>query len=308
MCYTQAKYQITTGYTQLFLTHIDEQGHSTPPVLLDWLTAPDRAVNIPEFVNAKPSAIKKIKEKFLNDYSFVRAGNEFFKAGEADNAIEEYNNALELNPNNVEAHLKLGFLFYNVKGDPREGMAHYEKAMKLDPKDPRIHHDFGMALLYQKKYELAIKHLSMALQGMPQGIDKQYNAVDMHYNLGMTLFYTGKIKESAVHLSKAVDLDPNNAQLHYKLAVALAAQGMIDETLSHYSTAIALNSDVDRSPTLHDLLGINYAREGRFHKAILSAEKAVELAHAVGNEELAQEIMQRIELYRQNKPYHSPLR
>ena len=66
-----------SAYTQLFLTHIDEQGRSTPAVLLEHFTAPDRAANIPEFVNAKPTAIRKIHEKFLDDYSFVRAGNEF---------------------------------------------------------------------------------------------------------------------------------------------------------------------------------------------------------------------------------------
>ena len=85
-------------YTQLFLTHIDEQGRSTPAVLLENFTAPDRAANIPEFVNAEPTAIRKIREQFLNDYSYVRAGNEFYKAGEPDNAIAEYREALRLNP------------------------------------------------------------------------------------------------------------------------------------------------------------------------------------------------------------------
>ena len=66
-------------YTQLFLTHIDEQGQSTPAVLLEHFTAPDRAANIPEFLNAEPTAIKKIREQFLNDYSFVRAGDAFFR-------------------------------------------------------------------------------------------------------------------------------------------------------------------------------------------------------------------------------------
>ena len=68
-------------YTQLFLTHIDQWGHSTPAVLLEHFTAPDLAANIPEFVNAESEAIRKIREQFLNDYSFVRAGNEFFRHG-----------------------------------------------------------------------------------------------------------------------------------------------------------------------------------------------------------------------------------
>ncbi len=54
-----------SDYTQLCLTHIDEHGCSTPPVLLEHLTAPNRAANIPEFVNTHPGAINKIKEQFL---------------------------------------------------------------------------------------------------------------------------------------------------------------------------------------------------------------------------------------------------
>jgi len=54
-----------SDYTQLCLTHIDENGESTPPVLLSHLTAPDRAANIPEFVNTSPRAIVKIREQFV---------------------------------------------------------------------------------------------------------------------------------------------------------------------------------------------------------------------------------------------------
>jgi dipeptidyl aminopeptidase/acylaminoacyl peptidase len=54
-----------SDYTQLCLTHIDENGDSTPPVLLSRMTAPDRAANIPEFVNTGPKAIVRIREQFV---------------------------------------------------------------------------------------------------------------------------------------------------------------------------------------------------------------------------------------------------
>ena len=288
-----------SDYTQLFITHIDEQGRSSPAVLLEHFTAPDRAANIPEFVNIRPTAIKKIREDFLNDYSFVRAGNEFFKAGDADNAIQEYNNALELNPKNAEAHLKLGFLLYNVKQMHKEGMTHYQKAITFDPSDPRIHHDLGMALLHQRKFDQAIRHLSEALRLMPDGLDKQYDPADMNYNLGQALFYAGRSKEAIAHFSEAVHIDPNNARAHYSLAVALAEQGDIDQTLKHYSTAVRLKPDIDTSAILHYMLGINYGNARRFREAVLSAEKALKLAHATGNEKLAQEINKWLQLYRQ---------
>ncbi len=295
--------KVNTPYTQLFLTHIDEDGNSTPAVLLDRFTASDRAANIPEFVNNKPSAIKRIREEFLNDHSFVRAGNEFFKAGEADNAIGEYKNALDLNPNNFDAHLKTGFLYFNAKNMYKEGMDHYSKAMQINPNDPRVHHDVGMALLFQKDFDKAIKHLSIAIQHMPDGMGLQYDSANMRFNLGKALFYNGKIKESVDYLSEATRLKPENAKYRYSLAMALAAHGEFDEAIDHYSEAVAKQPEIDTSATMHDLLGVNYSRIGRFNEAISFAEKAVELARAAGNEQLARDIEDRIELYKQNRPF-----
>jgi len=290
-----------SAYTQLFLTHIDRQGRGTPAVLLEHFTAPDRAANIPEFVNAEPEAIRKIREQFLNDYSFVRAGNEFFRRGEADNAIAEYREALRLNPNNVQAHLKMGFLLYNVKKKSKEGMAHLEKAIRLDPDDAFAHHDLGMALLHQRKFDQAIRHLSEALRRMPKGVDKQYNAVDMHHNLGLALFYNGNFRDSTAHLSEAVRLAPAKGKLHCDLAMALAAEGNSNDALSHYSKAISLQPDIDISPLMHHFLAESYAKAGQFRKAILSAEKALNLAQAAGEQRLAQQIRERIGFYEQQE-------
>ena len=56
-----------SDYTQLCLTHINEDGFSTPAVLLEHLTTKKRAANIPEFVNTHPGAIVSIRKQFLHD-------------------------------------------------------------------------------------------------------------------------------------------------------------------------------------------------------------------------------------------------
>ncbi len=290
-------------YTQLFLTHIDESGESTPAVLLSQFTSADRAANIPEFINIKPYAIKKINERFLNDYSFVRAGNEFFKAGDTDNAIEEYTKALELNPNNAEAHLKLGFLFYNVKRMYKEGTEHYNSAYQLNPNDPRIIHDLGMVLLHQKQLDKAIQYLSEALKRMPNGLDLQYNAVNMHYSLGRAHLYKANSKDAAVHLSETVKLAPNHAEAHYWLALALADQKNFDQALRHYSKAMQINPSVDTSAILNYLLARYYAEARQFRQAVAFEEKALKLANAAGDTKLAQEIKKWLDTYKKLANY-----
>jgi len=156
-----------SSYTQLFLTHIDEQGESSVPVVLAHFTAPDRAANIPKFVNAPADAIGKINEQFLNDYSHVRAA--FFSelSGDVDYAISEYQKALALNPNSMHAHQRLGYLFYNVKHKPEEGLAHTTEALRFDPLNGFAHYDLGMAMRGEGKLDLAAEHFAAAVRLTP---------------------------------------------------------------------------------------------------------------------------------------------
>ena len=54
-----------SAYTDMFLTHIDDKGNSTIPVLVDKARVLDRVINYPEFVNRDPRA------PFTMDYDYV---------------------------------------------------------------------------------------------------------------------------------------------------------------------------------------------------------------------------------------------
>jgi len=286
-------------YTQLMLTHIDEQGHSTPPVLLSHFTQSDRAANIPEFVSAEAPVIRKIREQFLDDYSFVRAGNEFFKAGETESAIEEYENALGLNPNNATAHMQLGFLYYNAKGLYEEGFAHYVRAVQLDPDNPRTHYNIGMAFLHQNRFDRAIYHLTEALKRMPRTIDKQYDLGQLHLSLGQAFLHKGSPEQAHDHLLKAVQIHADRANTHYNLGLALVMQGHIDQALACYEKAITLDPAIDTSTAFHCALAECYAQKRDFQRAIASARKALTLAERNQDEELMQSITESLQLYHQ---------
>ena len=48
-------------YTELFLTHIDEKGNDSPPVLLTRFNKPGYAINVPEFANIPSQGIHSIR-------------------------------------------------------------------------------------------------------------------------------------------------------------------------------------------------------------------------------------------------------
>jgi WD40-like Beta Propeller Repeat len=55
-------------YTHLYLTHIDEQGHASPAIVVEEVTASNRAVNIPEFVNLGPDGLDHIDTPAIDFY------------------------------------------------------------------------------------------------------------------------------------------------------------------------------------------------------------------------------------------------
>ncbi len=288
-----------SDYTQLCLTHIDEKGESSPPVLLDYLTSANWAANIPEFVNARPDAIAKIDEQFLNDYSFVRAGNEFYRNEDANNAIREYTKAVQLNPNNVEAHQKLGFLLARVKGQVQEGVPHLLKALALEPHNVRAHYDLAMILIHQRKIDEAAGHVAEALSQMPaEGLDRQYSSGRLHLDFGETLLLAYRLPEAKSHLAKVLELEPANPQAHYWLAQALAGLGEIESALKYYTQAMKLDPKVDDSPWLHHVLAQHFAQKRQFRDAIGHEERALVLAQAEHDDELAVKLKKTVDYYR----------
>jgi tetratricopeptide (TPR) repeat protein len=344
-----------SAYTQLFLTHIDEQGNSTPPVVLSGFTSPDRAANIPEFVNAKPTAIKKIREQFVDDVSYLRAAREFFKAKDFDGAARQCRKALKLNPkntevlgtlsitllhqgkfdeaircwtevirlepNNIDAHNNLGLAMLRQgnfdeaikhwlevvrlkpdhvealsnlgsvlfeKGMLKEATDYLFKALRLDPNNTDAHYNLGQALLRQEKPDEAIRHLSVVVRLKPDDAEARYT-------LGMALVGQGKLDEAVKHLLEVVRLNPKNTDAYYNIGVALANQGKLNEAIKYWLEVVRLNPKNIDAPVN---LAKSYAKIGQLNEAISFAEKALALARAAGDKRLAQEIQQRIELYK----------
>jgi len=61
-------------------------------------------------------------------------GSAFFKKRQLDEAIAQFQKALEINPNDAKAHNNLGDAFAQ-KGQLDEAIAQFQKALRLNPDD-----------------------------------------------------------------------------------------------------------------------------------------------------------------------------
>jgi len=235
-------------YTQLFLTHIDEQGRSSPPVLLSQFTAADRAANIPEFVNAAPDAIRRIREGFVDEYSYVRVGREALNTGDVARAIREYRKALAINPNSTEVHCALGWAMLK-ENNTDEAVRYYHQALQLDPNCADAHAHMGTLLLMNRTFlERATEHLLAAARLEPQN-------PAVHFNLGIAMF-----RHKNYH--KAIELNTKALELRPKYVLALIHLGASYAELGRFTEAICVTEkaiDIARADGKEDI--VRHARK-----------------------------------------------
>ena len=219
-----------TPYTQLFLTHIDEEGNSTPPVVLERFTAKDRAANIPEFVPIAADAMAKIQEQFLDAYSFLRAGMANERTGNYPGAIKLYRRGLEIEPQNVELLNAIGFALFQ-QGKSQEATVELEKAIAIDPKHWKSHNNLALASIDLGELELAEAHYRESLAIQPQPA--------IYNDLGVVQERLGLPDDAAASYRKALELDPKSSAAHTNLGSSLARSGKRAEAEQHFRAALA---------------------------------------------------------------------
>jgi tetratricopeptide (TPR) repeat protein len=255
-----------SAYTRLFLTHIDEQGQSTPAVVLDHMTAPDRAANIPEFVNADAGAIRRIREQFVDDLSYVRAAKEFLKSGDYQGVERQCRKALALNPKNAAAYYCLGLAMFG-RGAYDEAIRNLLQATRIEPLNGEAHTHLGVAYVGKGMLNEAVSHLQKALQIDP-------NNAEAHFNLGVAMFRRKNNQEAIKCWSQTVRLTPNDHEAHYYLAQALEAEGYVDKAIEHYASTVQLKPDHSKA---HARLGLALCAKGSLKEATLHLSEAVRL-------------------------------
>ena len=252
-----------TPYTQLFLTHIDAEGRSTPPVVLERFTGSDRAANIPEFVPLPADSIAKIKEQFLDAYSFLRAGMANERTGDYAGAVRAYQRGLAVAPENVELLNSLGFALFQ-QGKSREAVAAYEKALAANPKHWKAHNNMALASIDLGELEDAEAHYRESLAIEPQPA--------IYNDLGFVLERQGMTEEAAELYRKSLELDPESASAHFNLAGSLARRGEFAEAERHFRAALAKKPSAQAYTGLGSVLW----RQGRVDEAIANLHDAIE--------------------------------
>jgi Tfp pilus assembly protein PilF len=259
-------------------------------------------------------------------------GNIFLQNGRVDEAMKQFQKALEIEPRYAQAHNNLGIVLFQ-KGQVDEAMAHFQKALAIQPNNAEIYNNFGNALLGKGEAAGAIRCFQKAVEIAPDFAGAQEN-------LGLILFQKGQVDEAIVHYQKAVALQPVNAEFQYNLGYALFLKGETRGAIAHYQRSLELQpqnaiagknlawilatcpeASVRNGPKAVELaeqaarlsggtnsifigtLAAAYAEAGRFSEAVEMAQRARQLAADQNNAALVDVLQMQIGLYQAGTPF-----
>jgi tetratricopeptide (TPR) repeat protein len=193
-------------------------------------------------------------------------GMALVRSGRIQEAIAHYKRALWLNPDYAEAHNNLGLALMSLGRVP-EAMGHFEQALTLNPNYAEAHGNLGVALVRSGRIQEAIAHYERALTIKP-------DYAEAHNNLGLALMSLGRRQEAIRHFKQALTLNPSYAEAHDNLGNSLLQEGRTSAAIAEYEQALRIDPD---SAAAESNLGLALARLGKLRDAIAHYQQALRI-------------------------------
>lgn len=152
---------------------------------------------------------KKLTVKDADE--FFNTGNNCYNKGDVENAIKNFQKAIELNPNHAEAYAKLGLIWYRYKEDYNTAIKYYLKAIEVNPNLAEAHFNLGNAY-WQKSINKMAVYSANAIKCYLKVIELNPNHAEAYSNLGNEYYHKGDEDISFSYMIKAAKLGVVSAQ------------------------------------------------------------------------------------------------
>jgi len=160
-------------------------------------------------VEKKGSESTVTKETSLVDPSYnikklFKKGINLMADEKLDDAIEVFEQALRIEPDNIEILMKLGYARFHLD-DHNDALKVYDKVLEVDVTNPEAWNLKGLVHYEQKKYAQALDAVNKAIES-----DKTYGMA--WYNKACFLSLLNQVPESLQALKHSIEIDVKNAR------------------------------------------------------------------------------------------------
>ncbi len=218
--------------------------------------------------------------------------------GKINEAVEHGAETVQLFPDDAAARFYLAEALAKQNRND-ESIVHYRHALKLKHADAKAHNGLANALNQQGKTDEAVKHFALAVRLKPDYLGARVSLAECMMKLG-------RIEAALEQYRQILRFEPNHVEAASSLGWIWATAADSDlrnpaKAVESARKACAITSYTH--PKALDALAAALAASGSFSDAAATAEKAMRMAKAAGQNNLAREIEKRLELYKSGKPY-----
>jgi serine/threonine-protein kinase len=170
----------------------------------------------------------------------------YFMFGERDalaDARAAVDEAMRIDPDLLEGHLALGFLYYHGSRDYDRALEHFFKVQKQRPGDGDANSAIGFIKRRQGKWEEALQYFERAFKVNPRSYMANYD------NLGNTLIVMRRYDEAEKYVDRALSLAPGTQSAYYsKAQIAILRDGDRELAESYLQEADDYTPSGERCP------------------------------------------------------------
>jgi len=199
----------------------------------------------------------------------------YLEQGKVQEAIEQYQAAIRLDPDCPAPHEALGDV-YLMQSKVAEAVGEYEKAISFMPGTVDYHLELGFMLhsrsVDEKATERAIEEYLKAIERAPDSPEGYTRLGAAYLALGGLYEEQGERELAIAAYQQAAETDPDLITPHLYLGKLYHEMGEVETAVAAYEQAIALHSD---SAAAYVLLGGLYEDVGDVKKALRVYERAI---------------------------------
>jgi protein O-GlcNAc transferase len=186
------------------------------------------------------------------------------QTGKLKEAMIADQKALEISPNDAEAHSNLGVTLQGLSR-LEEAVVSFKSAIAIKPNYAEAHSNLAITMKELGRLDDAEASYKRAVQIKP-------DFADAHMNLGITLQALGRLKDAEKSYNKAIAIKPNYAIAYNNLGTILKAHGRLEEAEASFKKAIAIKADYAEA---YSNLGVTMQELFRLQDAKIILKKAI---------------------------------
>lgn len=186
-------------------------------------------------ITENPARVRRLKKELAKVY-ISRGTARYWKKDEAANAIKDYTDGIELDPEYADAYNYRG-ISHLSNGDVDDAIADYTKAIELDPEFTEAYKDRATAYFGNSDFDNAITDYTKALQLDPDD-------TNIYNYRGLAHFGNSEVDKAIDDFNRAIQLKPDSADAYYNRGIIQLSLRNWEEAKTDLTTATNNQLDI----------------------------------------------------------------